>query len=181
MSHIQAGLHAKIQTPPTFLCPLIKAIMVEPVTSIETGLSFEYSAIFSWYAKFGDVCPVTGGSMGKLVPNQELQDKIRLWRFQRQQMQAFWKVERKRKMYQRPDITEKLQDPILPEFAPVDQEKILDSVRAHTTFNLQQHAIQFEGRPMTSLPTLVPQRRSQRSFFPQPVQSPRHGRIIIDG
>jgi hypothetical protein len=181
MSHVQATFNAKIQTPPTFLCPLIKAIMVEPVTSIETGLSFEYSAIFSWYAKFGDVCPVTGGSMGKLVPNQELQDKIRLWRFQRQQMQAFWKVERKRKMYPRPDKTEKLEKPILPEFAPVDHEKILDAVRAHTTFNLQQHAIRFEGIPRTTLPTGVPQRRSQRSFFPQRVQSPRRRRISTDG
>lgn len=66
--------------PPTgFLCPLLNTIMTDPVMSEETGIHFERLAILAWRSLHGDTCPMTGGKLGELVPNEHLQESIYEW------------------------------------------------------------------------------------------------------
>lgn len=53
--------------------------MTDPVISEESGINFERLAILAWRSLHGDTCPVTGGKLGELVPNNHLQDHIYEW------------------------------------------------------------------------------------------------------
>ena len=48
--------------------------------SKESGINFEHSAILAWQSLRGDVCPVTGGPLGDLLPNNFLQAQIHAWK-----------------------------------------------------------------------------------------------------
>ena len=144
-----------LRPPVCFLCPLIKTIMMEPVVSSSTGISFEYSAIASWKAVRGDVCPVTGGPLGELVFNHELQAKIVAWRQKQQRAKVVRQNLRRNKaptntnltsfanMFDTNPTTKKEEGS--KDVNPEMYERIKDLVRVQTTCNLQQHALKHEG------------------------------------
>jgi len=66
--------------------------MKDPVLSLSTGVSFERSAIKKWQAENGDVCPITGSSLGFLVDNEELKAEIYAWK---QQIKGYRRIQRR--------------------------------------------------------------------------------------
>ena len=144
-----------LRPPVCFLCPLIKTIMMEPVVSSSTGISFEYSAIASWKAVRGDVCPVTGGPLGELVFNHELQSKIVAWRQKQQRAKAIRQNLRRNKAAPNAHASHLSNIPNnnttvkreegSKDVNPEMYDRIKDLVRVQTTCNLQQHALKHEG------------------------------------
>jgi hypothetical protein len=139
--------------PSGFLCPLIHTLLMEPVLSEATGITFECSAIMAWKAVHGDVCPVTGGALGTLVFNQDLQARIIEWRQQQQRAKAIRLHLRRTSANQsahsaasfmaaaKSKASVFLEEPEdRNKVAPEMYDRILDLVRVHTTCNLQQHA-----------------------------------------
>jgi hypothetical protein len=78
-----------LDAPSEFICPILNnAVMTEPVISEGTGITFDHAAIVSWQSLRGDVCPVTGGDLGELKPNNKLRAKIATWQQQRASVQC---------------------------------------------------------------------------------------------
>ena len=167
-----------LRPPSCFLCPLIKTIMMEPVVSLETGISFEYSAIRSCSAVRGSICPVTGGALGELVFNHELQTKIVSWRQQQQRAKLFRQQMRRRKLMAEPHSARNSQGKWSKQqgessgAVPHEMfEHVEDLVRFHTRRNLQNHALEHEGMlyhpesklPPRSTPCDAPARPSAKS------------------
>jgi hypothetical protein len=65
--------------------------MKNPVLSLTTGITYERSAIAAWRSDRGDVCPVSGHSLGFLVPNETLKAEINDWK---QQIKGFRRIQR---------------------------------------------------------------------------------------
>jgi hypothetical protein len=65
--------------PPHFICPILQKVMIEPVVSKRTGINFENAAIAAWQSLHGGVCPLTGGELGELTPNDDLLSRITEW------------------------------------------------------------------------------------------------------
>lgn len=68
MSHLSTaaseGLPAELDRPPLqFYCPLSKKLMIDPV-QIESGVTYERSAILAEFASGVTACPVTGKELG---------------------------------------------------------------------------------------------------------------------
>jgi hypothetical protein len=149
----QQSATVAFQPPSDFLCPLIHTLLMEPVLSEATGITFECSAIMAWKAVHGDVCPVTGGALGNLVFNQDLQARIIGWRQRQQRAKAIRLHLRRTGANQsahsaapfmtapKSSVGVFLEEPEdRNKVAPEMYDRILDLVRDHTTCNLQQHA-----------------------------------------
>jgi U-box domain len=83
--------------PVEFICPLetgrsMTKTMRDPVQSLSTGITYERSSIDMWRAEHGDVCPVTGQTLGFLVPHQQLKERIVNWK---QQVKGLRRIRRK--------------------------------------------------------------------------------------
>ncbi|KDO16337.1 hypothetical protein SPRG_18134 [Saprolegnia parasitica CBS 223.65] len=65
--------------PAKFLCPINRSLMLEPMYSAETELTYEHQAIVHVVQDGAGVCPVTQRSVDlhKLVLNTKLQHEIR--------------------------------------------------------------------------------------------------------
>ena len=172
-AHIARPSIAQWQPPTSFLCPLVKTIMMLPMISLETGISFEYFAILQWCNKHGNICPVTGGALGKLIPNQHLQFQISEWQLQRKQFKASEKEQRRRHRYlmfapNQESSTNKFPEPI----SSKDEEKLIECVQAHTKLKVEQCAKRREER--TRLHNIERSRKKSyvgrsihmQSFFP---------------
>ena len=136
------------QPPEKFLCPLVKTIMMLPMTSLETGISFEYFAILQWCNKHGNICPVTGGALGTLIRNHGLQLQIGEWQHRRQQFKAVRKASRRRnRLLDIPSSVEANKKPSQVPLKSEEDDKLIDCVRAHTKLYVQQHARKHEEQP----------------------------------
>lgn len=66
--------------PPNYLCPISKQVMIEPVLLVETGHTYEASAIHKWLDT-SDVCPMNGQRLRskQTAPNFTLKSLIAEW------------------------------------------------------------------------------------------------------
>eukprot|EP00955_Chlamydomonas_euryale_P104008 365535-Chlamydomonas_euryale.AAC.44 len=75
--------HVSSEVPVEYLCPLTYQLMEDPVVLVDTGHSYERSAIEGWVAKGNRFCPRTGTKLGwgklNLAPNLALKEAIRRW------------------------------------------------------------------------------------------------------
>ncbi|GBG70940.1 hypothetical protein CBR_g8241 [Chara braunii] len=83
-SSICDGMISVLPPLQAFLCPITGEIMQDPV-SLETGQTYERSAIEEWFGCGNLTCPVTGAAVMKdgnvsLQPNRALKDSIHEWR-----------------------------------------------------------------------------------------------------
>ncbi|GLJ44292.1 hypothetical protein SUGI_0926970 [Cryptomeria japonica] len=67
--------------PLYFFCPLSEAIMEDPV-DLETGITYERSAIEKWFESGNTTCPVNKCEVQSrhLIPNRNLRELIREWK-----------------------------------------------------------------------------------------------------
>lgn len=88
----QRSISLSFSHPPIeFVCPVSKATMTDPFISLNTGISYERTAINAWQSVRGSICPVTGNDLGLLVPNKELKAQIEEWK---QQIKGFRRIQR---------------------------------------------------------------------------------------
>lgn len=64
--------------PSSFVCPITKQVMQEPVMILEAGYTYEKSAIAEWFDRGNRTCPDTGKELDSLeiVPNLNLRQAM---------------------------------------------------------------------------------------------------------
>ena len=117
-----------------FLCPITQAVMEDPVV-IDTGRSFERSAILEWFGRGRVTDPMTNEELAstRVVPNVNLRNLIRripedIARNQRRQARDFDKVMKLLEEAWGPAIQEKTPKPPQ-KLSNVREQELLDKIR----------------------------------------------------
>jgi hypothetical protein len=72
----------RMTTPSAFTCPITLDVMTDPVILLETGQTYERSALEEWFSRGKRECPATGVSVvdTRVIPARSLKAAILEWR-----------------------------------------------------------------------------------------------------